>query len=274
MNSITQNKRYCPHEITTKINSVKAVSGNNGYFICLPKISYLQSLSYEVEQAVRRDKGIPDSQITEPHTAHPNAHTEQELKWICDYHRRSPNISICELYGKLREKKAYKRHPGYLYRVFVRLGFRNKVESTKKKSKHTGKYDTPAELGVKWQLDVKYVPTACHSAKEKEQYYQYTVIEEASRKRFIYAYQEQSSYSTVDFVKERLFGFGYAPAEIQTDCGTEFTHTAKRRSVCILSMCFAAAATFITMSSDREHRGTTASLNEPQKTIRSVSITI
>lgn len=23
MNSITQNKRYCPHEITTKINSVK-----------------------------------------------------------------------------------------------------------------------------------------------------------------------------------------------------------------------------------------------------------
>ena len=164
-----------------------------------------------------------------PHTAHPNAHTEQELKWICDYHRRSPNISICELYGKLREEKAYKRHPGSLYRVFVRLGFRNKVESTKKKSKHTGKYDTPAELGVKWQLDVKYVPTACHSAKEKEQYYQYTVIEEASRKRFIYAYREQSSYSTVDFVKRAIVWFGYAPAEIQTDCGTEFTHTAKTK---------------------------------------------
>ncbi len=166
-----------------------------------------------------------------PHTAHPNAHTEQELKWICDYHRRSPNISICELYGKLREEKAYKRHPGSLYRVFVRLGFRNKVESTKKKSKHTGKYDTPAELGVKWQLDVKYVPTACHSAKEKEQYYQYTVIEEASRKRFIYAYREQSSYSTVDFVKRAIVWFGYAPAEIQTDCGTEFTHTAKTKRV-------------------------------------------
>ena len=37
----------------------------------------------------------------------PNAHTEQELKWICDYHRRNPNISVCELYGKLREDKAY-----------------------------------------------------------------------------------------------------------------------------------------------------------------------
>ena len=34
--------------------------------------------------------------------------------------RRNPDISICELYGKLREQKAYTRHPGSLYRVFVR----------------------------------------------------------------------------------------------------------------------------------------------------------
>ena len=72
-----------------------------------------------------------------PHTMHPNAQTEQELKWIKDYHRRNPDISICELFGKLREEKAYSRHPGSLYRVFVRLGFRNKVESTKKKSDKT-----------------------------------------------------------------------------------------------------------------------------------------
>ena len=166
-----------------------------------------------------------------PHRQHPNAHTEQEIKWIKDYHRRNPNISICELYGKLREDKAYSRHPGSLYRVFVRLGFRQKPESTKEKSKHKGKYDTPTELGVKWQLDVKYVPTACHSAKEKEQFYQYTVIEEASRKRFIYAYQEHSSYSTIDFIVRAITYFGYAPKEIQTDCGAEFTHTSKTKRV-------------------------------------------
>jgi transposase InsO family protein len=166
-----------------------------------------------------------------PKTPHPNAHTEQELKWIKDYHRRNPNISICELYGKLRENKAYRRHPGSLYRVFVRLGFRKKVESTKKKSKHTGKYDTPTTIGEKWQMDVKYVPTACHAAKEKVQYYQYTIIEEASRKRFIYAYEELSSYSTVDFIKRAVIWFGYAPDEIQTDCGSEFTHTAKTKRI-------------------------------------------
>ena len=69
-----------------------------------------------------------------PKTPHPNAHTQEELKWIMDYHRRTPNISICEMYGKLLDEKAYTRHPGSLYRVFVRLGFRKKVESTKKKN--------------------------------------------------------------------------------------------------------------------------------------------
>lgn len=166
-----------------------------------------------------------------PLTPHPNSHTEEELKWIKDYHRRNPNISICELYGKLREDKAYSRHHGSLYRVFVRLGFRKKVESTKKKSKHLGKYDTPEAIGEKWQMDVKYVPKSCDSRDEKEQYYQYTVIEEAPRKRFIYAYQEQSSYSTVDFFKRAITYFGYAPNILQTDNGSEFTHTKKTKRI-------------------------------------------
>ena len=231
MNNYNTTKRYCPHEITTKINSVKVYRETKDIsFVCRRyHISKASLMRWNKLYDGTRESLIPKSH--RPLTPHPNAHTEEELKWICDYHRRNPDISICELYGKLREQKAYKRHPGSLYRVFVRLGFRNKVESTKKKSKHTGKYDTPAELGVKWQLDVKYVPIACHSAKEKEQFYQYTVIDEASRKRFIYAYQEHSSYSTVDFVKRAIIWFGYAPTEIQTDCGSEFTHPVKTKRV-------------------------------------------
>lgn len=231
MNSIAQNKRYCPHEIKTKVSSVKLYRETKDIaFVCR---------RYHISKAslMRWNKlydGTEESLMPKSHrplSPHPNAHTEEELKWICDYHRRNPNISVSELYGKLRDQKAYKRHPGSLYRVFVRLGFRKKTQSTKKKTKHTGKYDTPTELGVKWQLDVKYVPKACHAAEEKEQFYQYTVIEEASRKRFIYAYQEQSSYSTVDFVERAIHWFGYAPEEIQTDCGSEFTHTAKTKRV-------------------------------------------
>ena len=41
------------------------------------------------------------------HSPHPNAHTEQELKWIKDYHRRNPNISLGELYGKRKKFNVY-----------------------------------------------------------------------------------------------------------------------------------------------------------------------
>jgi transposase len=133
MNIITQNKRYCPHEITTKIKSVELYRKTKDIsFVCR---RYHISKSSLMRWNKRYD-GTRESLAEKSHrpkTPHPNAHTEQELKWIKDYHRRNPNISICELYGKLRENKAYRRHPGSLYRVFVRLGFRKKVESTKKK---------------------------------------------------------------------------------------------------------------------------------------------
>ena len=66
----------------------------------------------------------------------------------------------------------------------------------RKKSKHLGHYDTPTEPGKKWQLDVKYVPVVCYVGTDGEKFYQYTMLEEAGRKRLIYAYRENSSYST------------------------------------------------------------------------------
>lgn len=166
-----------------------------------------------------------------PHSTHPNAHTEEELCWIRNLHRRNPHISVCEMYGKLRQEKAYSRHIGSLYRVFVRLGYRTKVESTKKKSKHLGRYDTPTELSVKWQMDVKHVPTACYTGTDGDKFYQYTMIDEASRERFIYAFKEQSGYSTVDFVKRAIIYFGYAPMELQTDNGPELCNTSKTNRI-------------------------------------------
>ena len=231
MGSITQSKRYCPHELKTKYYAVQLYRRTKD-------ISYV-CRRYHISKAslMRWNKkydGTKESLIAKSHrpkSPHPKAHTAEELKWITDYHRRVPEISISELYGKLREEKAYTRHYGSLYRVFVRLGFRQKVESTKKKSKHLGKYDTPTELGKKWQIDVKYVPRICYSGPDNKKFYQYTCIEEADRKRFIYAYEEQSSYSTVDFIKRAIMFFGYAPDVLQTDNGAEFTHPVKTNRV-------------------------------------------
>ena len=57
-----------------------------------------------------------------------------------------------------------------------------------------------------------------------DKFYQYTIIDEATRERFIYPFKEQSSYSTVTFVKMAIKYFGYTPETIQTDNGFEFTH--------------------------------------------------
>ena len=41
--------------------------------------------------------------------------------------RRNPDISGCELYGKLK-KKGYSRHPDSLYRVLRRPGYRDVIQ--------------------------------------------------------------------------------------------------------------------------------------------------
>ncbi len=235
MNSVAQtskeNKRYLPHELTSKVNSVKLYRQTRDIgFVCRRYHISKASLMRWNKQYDGTKESL-ESKSHRPHSPHPNAHTEEEVNWIRNYHRRNPNISVCELYGKLRQEKAYSRHPGSLYRVFVRLGYRKKAESTKKKSKHNGHYDTPTELGKKWQMDVKYVPTACYAGTDSEKFYQYTMLEEASRERFIYAYRENSSYSTVDFVQRAILYFGCAPDMIQTDNGGEFTHTAKTKRI-------------------------------------------
>ena len=76
-------------------------------------------------------------------------------------------------------------------------------------------------------MDVKYVPSACYTGQVPQKFYQYTVIDEASRERFIYPYMEQSSFSTVDFLKRAIAHFGYGPCILQTDNGAEFTHITK-----------------------------------------------
>ena len=225
MSSISQTQRYLPHELNTKFYAVKLY--RNGYpvsFVCRRyKISKSSLMRWN-----KKFDGTKESLIDKSHrplSKHPNAHTEIELKWIKDYTRRNPNISLPELYGKLRTEKGYSRHACSLFRVMRKMGYYvNKEKRIKYVPKH---YDTPKQIGIKWQLDVKYVPKNCYSSNDGQKFYQYTVIDEASRERFIYPYKEQSSYSTVDFIKRAIVYFGYKPKTIQTDNGQEFTYTSK-----------------------------------------------
>ena len=223
MNSITHSQRYLPHTIDTRFYAVKLYrSGCSVRFVCRRYHISKASLMRWNKKFDGTRQSLADGSHR-PLSPHPNAHTPTELKWITNLHRRNPHISIYEMFGKLRSQKGYSRHPGSLYRIYRTLGFSSKASSTKKKRKPQ-KYDTPTQLGVKWQLDVKYVPSACYVGEFPDKFYQYTIIDEASRERFIYPYREQSSYSTIDFVKRAINYFRYSPETIQTDNGFEFTY--------------------------------------------------
>ena len=166
-----------------------------------------------------------DNKSSKPHTKHPTAHTDDEIKNITALIHRNPQIGLNELYGKLRLNYGYKRNPVSLYRFLKRNGYY--TNKTVRKPYVPKRYDTPVNIGEKMQLDVKYVPLECRTVRmdHSEQYYQYTIIDEATRQRFIYAYRECNGSTTVDFVVRAIKYFGYIPKIIQTDNGTEFTYT-------------------------------------------------
>lgn len=226
MESIAQNSniRYLPHDLKTREYAVKLYrSGNSIRFVCR-KYHISKSSLMRWNRRFTGDRCSLVDRSHRPYSMHPKAHTEQELTWIRNLWRRNPQSSCLEIYGKLL-RRGYRRCPNSLYRVMRRLGY-----IAQPKVKHTSKYipqpyQTPKTLGKKWQVDVKYVPRAClsKSLASYTRYYQYTCLDEASRERFIYFYDEQTPMATVDFIQKAIQHFGYQPEEIQTDNGMEFT---------------------------------------------------
>lgn len=218
------NYRYLPHELKTRIHAVTTYrNGNAAWYVCR-KYHISKASLMRWNKRYTGDKSSLMDRSRRPHTAHPNAHTIEELTWIRNLRRRNPHASCLEIYGKLR-LRGYRRNPASLYRVMRKLGYiyQPKVKGT---SKYVPKpYDTPSEIGKKWQIDVKYVPIRClsKSLAPYTRYYQYTCIDEASRERYTYYYDSPNMHNTVDFIIRAIKYYGYKPEEIQTDNGSEFT---------------------------------------------------
>lgn len=230
MASITQNLRYLPHTIETRYHAVKTYrNGASVSFICRRyKVSKASLMRWN-----KRFDGTKDSLRDKSHrplTAHPNAHTKEEVTWIKNGVRRNKNATLIEIFYKLKVNKGYNRHPCSLFRVLRKLGL-FKPAKPKKKPYVPKPYETPKKLGIKWQMDVKYIPKHCYTGSLPDKFYQYTIIDEASRQRFIFPFKKQSSHSTVQFVKMAIKHFGYKPQIIQTDNGFEFTHFRETKQV-------------------------------------------
>lgn len=214
-----------PHEIKTRFHAVLTYR-NTKCSVEFIKRKYHCSKASLMRWNKKFD-GTIESLFDKSHrplSKHPNSHTDSEITNIKNLIKRNPHISLNELYTKLVTNYSYTRHCASLYRVLHSIGFYNKI--IKPTKKYVAKpYHTPLNVGEKWQMDVKFIPNDCNANKRDEfRYFQYTVIDEASRKRFIYPYKEHSSYSTCDFISRAIKFFGYKPKCIQTDNGFEFTH--------------------------------------------------
>ena len=159
-----------------------------------------------------------------PHT-HPKQHTEEEIKKIKDYKNKNKDTGLVILWVKLR-KAGYSRSITSLYRVMQRLGIYNKAPS-KKKEYEPKPYQQMTYPGERVQIDVKYVPAKSLTKEVKERegrYYQYTAIDEYTRKRVLWASKEQSTSASTEFIKVIMRKFKFKIECIQTDNGFEFTN--------------------------------------------------
>ena len=156
---------------------------------------------------------------------HPNEHTEEEIELIKKYKANNKKTGLVVLWVKLR-RAGYLRTVQGLYGVMRRLGIYEKAPSKKKESEPI-EWEEITYPGQKVQIDVKYVPRKCMSVdlqRERIRYYQYTAIDEYTRKRIIWHVEEQSTYTSSEFVKKVIRGFPFKIKCIQTDNGFEFTN--------------------------------------------------
>jgi len=189
-NIITQNeekenqnsKRYLPHEISTRIYAVQMYLNCSDIAYACRKYHISR---YSLWRWIKKYDGNKESladRSHKPKTRHPKSHTNKEIRWIRNYVRRNPRITLNELWYKLKQEKGYSKTMIALYRVMKRINIKfykgMNIKHTPKK-KHNKKYDTPKNIGEKWQIDVKYVPNECKVGLPKEKRYKLEALQAA-----------------------------------------------------------------------------------------------
>ena len=219
MTSITHKKRYLPHELYTRIHAVKLYRStcDPGFVLRRYHVSKASLMRWN-----KRYDGPPDSLADKSHrplTPHPTAHTQQELTWIM-----SGRCTVSS-----RHKKAIHDIRALSFAYFSVLAFVKRPLPPN--SLIPRSIMTHPQLSVrngKWMLSMCLLLVTRQTRIDTSFN---TALDEAARERFIYAYEEQSSYSTCDFIRRAIAHFGYLPKIIQTDNGAEFTHLAKTKRV-------------------------------------------
>ena len=160
-----------------------------------------------------------------PHS-HPRRHTAKEERQIKNsFKKKFKRYGWDGVYSDLK-RKGYKRSFSGMVYAAKRMGLLEQ-KKPKKKSRSSRRYPELTIPGEKVQIDVKEVPFNCLRGKvlrDNKHLYQWTAIDECTRLRFVYAFEEHTPENSVRFLKMLIKAFPFRIQTIQTDNGTEFTY--------------------------------------------------
>ena len=188
---------------------------------------YGVSLS-SVKRWCKRYDGTWKSLVEKSHRphSHPNRHTEREERQIKNSFKKCyARYGWGGGYSDLTRKGYSRSFSGMVYAA-KRLGLTEEPKP-KKKNRKSRRYPEILVPGEKVQIDVKEVPYNCLRGKvlrDGKHLYQWTAIDECTRMRFVYGFEEHTPENTVKFLKMLIKAFPFKIQTIQTDNGTEFTY--------------------------------------------------
>ena len=189
---------------------------------------YGVSLS-SVKRWCRRYDGSWQSLKEKSHrpNSHPRQHTAREEEMIREAVRQSYFRYGWEgAYMAAKEDGYSRSYSGFIYAA-KRLGLCGGKQEKPNIRKIDRRYPEILVPGEKVQVDVKEVPYNClkgAARRDGKHLYQWTAIDECTRIRFVYGFEEHTPENSVKFFKMLQKIFPFKIQTIQTDNGTEFTY--------------------------------------------------
>lgn len=159
--------------------------------------------------------------------SHPARHTEEEEEIICKAFKEQYLRYGWDGTYDAAIKAGYKRSFSGMVYAAKRMGLGSELAEKKPPRTNLLRYPEMTYPGEKVQIDVKEVPYACLRGAIKQDgkhLYQWTAIDECTRVRFVYGFEEHTPENTVKFLKMLVKAFPFRIRTIQTDNGTEFTY--------------------------------------------------
>ena len=130
--------------------------------------------------------------------------------------RKENKLSALKLGWQL-EKEGINIHHRTIGKIIKKEGLTRRYRIRKIKYKYVKATLKPGELV---EIDIKYVPKRLNNRR----YYQFTAIDCASRWRYLQAYEDESTFSAIKFLKELVKVADFKIQSVKTDNGACFTN--------------------------------------------------